>query len=161
MMKFAVAIAVVVFTVPTARATISAVGKTTSSVASSDGTPVTIPATPIDFLSVAVPKRYRSGKDFLKITTSYQAWCYQDVLYGTIAIGGVGAEPAPTKIFFVDREGTDHAPISFTTRHWFVPPSSLGGPSIPSGAVVTLKLMSDVGTGCTASVGTMVVDISR
>jgi hypothetical protein len=122
---------------------------------------VTIPATPIDFLSIAVPKRYRSDKDFLKITTSYMASCYTDVLFSTIAIGSAGAEPDPTQAFFVEREWADHAPIAFNTRHWFVAPSSLGGPSIPSGAVVTLKLKGDLGNGCVVSVGSMVVEISR
>lgn len=161
MTKVAVGIAVVLFTAPMARATISAVGKTTSSVSTSEGTPVIIPATPLDFLSVAVPKRYRSDKDFLKITTNYQAWCYTDVLYSTIAIGSAGAEPDPTQAFWVDREWAAHAPIAFNTRHWFVAPSSLGGPSIPSDAVVTLKLRGDLGNGCAVSIGSMVVEIGR
>ena len=162
MTTLAVLIMVVLFAAPSAQATTSAVGKTISTVSrTSDDPAMTVPSTPVDFLAVAVPKRYRTDRHFLKITTSYQAWCYQDVTYATIDIAGAGAQPDPSQGFFTDREGADHAPISFTTRQWFVAPSSFGGPSIPPGAVVTLKLMSDVGTGCTTSVGTMVLEIAR
>jgi hypothetical protein len=161
MLRFAVMVTAAVVLAPPALATTSAVGKTVSSASISDLTPVTVPSTGLDYLSVAVPERYRSRKDFLRITTSYQAACHADALFSTIDVAGAGAEPDPAQGSMTDREGDAAATISFVTRSWFVPPSSLGGPTIPPDAAVTLKLHSDAGTGCTVRAGSIVVEIGR
>jgi hypothetical protein len=161
MRRLLFALAFGVFVSPPGWAATSVVGQTMSTVSISDQTPVDVPATAFDRMSVALPKRYRSAKHFLSITTSEQVACHLDALYSSIDVGGFGVEPDPTQMFYTDREGDESGSISFVTRKWVVPPSSLGGPAIPRGAMVTLRLHSEAGTGCTVRSGVMVVEIAR
>jgi hypothetical protein len=115
------------------------VGKTVSLFAATDeGTFVAEPDT-VAVASVAVPTKHRHKKSFLLITASTQESCIGGVVSSSLTVGGVEAVPSTLNT----TECTDSG-WAFRTRHWFLPPSSQGGPELPPDALVELRLRSDV-----------------
>jgi hypothetical protein len=124
-------------------ATIVYSGLVTSSPAFSDAT------------SVALPASYKSKSNVLKVTTSYQAYCSAgDSLRSKVTVGVTDMLDSGLPVDTFDED----AGYQIVTKTYYLVPENMGGPAIPPDAMVTLKLTSQLGTGCSAGSGTMVVE---
>ena len=73
----------------------------------------------------------------------------------SLTVGGLEALPSTLGTTECSDDGW-----AFRTRSWFLPPSAQGGPEIPPGALVELRLLSDV-TGYGYGARTLRVETAR
>jgi hypothetical protein len=133
------------------------VGKTISVASGGSGIIAASPAS-TSSLAVAVPTGYKSKSNFLKVTTTYQAACNGgDSMSSRINVGGVYMVDSGFPTETLD-EDADQQIVSKT---YYLVPENQSGPAVPPGSTVTLELTSQLGTGCTANYGTMVVQVAK
>lgn len=91
---------------------------------------------------LALPTSYKSKKNFLKISTTYQAHCaggghqYSRVL--------VGSTPVNDDQFRLENADEDDG-YEYVSKVYFLDPESQGGPAIDPAAMVTLELGDSIG----------------
>jgi hypothetical protein len=116
-----------------------------------------IPASPTysDGMTIGVPSSYRSKSNFLQATVTYQSSCGGgDNMRTKVDVGGVEMVSVPAAAEAFDEDASNQ----MVTKVYYLLPESQGGSPVPEGSMVTLKLTSQLGTGCTAYNGTMVVE---
>jgi hypothetical protein len=118
------------------------VGKTVSLFAAVDEGSVAVSPDRVTIASVAVPTKYRSQKHFLLVTASVAESCLGRTLASFLTVGGVAATPDPGGDGPTECSDSDWA---FRTKQWLLPPESQGGPEVPPGALVELKLTDHSG----------------
>lgn len=105
--------------------------------------------------SLAVPTSYKSKSNVLKVTTSYQATCGSgDTLRSKVTVGGVDMVDAGLPVDAFDEDVS----YQMVTKTYHLVPEKQGGPAVPKASTVTLQLTSELGTGCSISSGTMIVE---
>lgn len=108
-----------------------------------------------DAATVEVPSSYKSKSNFLKVTASYSAGCSGgDFMGSKIDVGGVEMVNNGLPYEALDEDASSQ----IVTKQYYLVPENQGGPAVPPDSVVTLKLTSQFGTGCSASNVTMIVE---
>jgi hypothetical protein len=119
-----------------------------------------IAASPVftDGATVAVPSSYKSKSNFLKVTTSYQASCGAgDSAKSKVDVGGVEMVDSSVPYESYDED----AGYQIVTKSYYLLPESQGGSAIAPDSMVTLKLTSTLGIGCSMNYATMVVEVAK
>jgi hypothetical protein len=157
----AIAVAAISEAASVSAADVTVVGRRIS-VASVFATPA-LPMAPATVVvaQVAVPNGYRSKSHFLDISTSAQESCgvSGDGIGSLIVIGAAAAEP--------DVGGgntlTEAANLGLFTpgREWFLVPESAGGPAIPPGAIVQLRMQQGGSGSCGVGATVLKVRVAR
>lgn len=151
---FALVVATAVAVAALAGTAAAEVGKKISVTSVFSGLVVASPAF-TDGGNVAVPASYKSKTNVLKVTTSYQANCGGgDSLRSKVTVGGVDMLDAGLPVDTFDED----AGYQIVTKTYYLVPENMGGPAIAPESLVTLNLTSQLGTGCVASSGTMIVE---
>ena len=88
--------------------------------------------------SVALPSKYSSRRNFLIIKTTVSEACPAASIASTVTVGGFSATNGMT---LGDCEASNGG-LAVFTRTWQLLPESAGGPPIPPGSVVELRLFS-------------------
>ncbi|MFN2375102.1 MAG: hypothetical protein ABR538_01105 [Candidatus Binatia bacterium] len=119
-----------------------------------------IPAYPtmVDALTVGVPATYKSKARFLKVTVSYLASCSGGDFMGSLVhVGGVPLADQGIPFETLDEDAVGQV----VSKVYYLVPENQGGPVVPPDSMVTLKLTSQLGAGCTATNGTMTVKAAK
>jgi hypothetical protein len=133
------------------------VGKKVS-VAIGSASPIAPYPTFSDAATVALPTSYKSKSNFLKVTTSYSAGCSGgDFMGSKIDVGGVEMVHNALPYEALDEDANSQ----IVTKLYYLIPESQGGPAVPPDSMVTLKITSQFGTGCSVSNVTMTVEASK
>jgi len=88
--------------------------------------------------SVPLPTKYNSRRNFLIIKTTVSETCPAASIASTVTVGGFSTTNGMT---LTDCEASNGGLVVFT-RTWQLLPESAGGPRIPPGSVVELRLFS-------------------
>jgi hypothetical protein len=111
-----------------------------------------------DGVTVAVPTSYKSRSNVLKVTTAYQATCTGgDFIRSKIDVDGVDMLDAGLPVEAIDEDASNQ----IVTKTYYLLPESMGGPAIAPDSIVTLKLTSQLGTGCYVGSGTIIVEAHK
>jgi hypothetical protein len=130
------------------------IGKKVSVTSGSTGL---IAASPLytDGMTVGVPTSYKSKSSFLRATVTYQSSCGGgDSMSTKVDVGGVDMVDAAATSEAFDEDASNQ----MVTKVYYLLPENQGGTAVPPNSVVTLKLTSQLGSGCSAASGTMVVE---
>jgi len=119
-------------------AVISGIGKNTSVYFDDlDGTSQTVDSGEV-VASVSLPAHYNSKKDFLIIRTTVSETCPAASIASTVTVGGFSTTNG---MAFTDCASSNGG-FDVFTRTWQLVPESAGGPAVPAGATVELRLFS-------------------
>jgi len=111
-----------------------------------------------DAATVAVPASYKSKANFLKVTASYSAGCGgSDFMGSMVEVGGVQMVDPGLPYEALDED----AGSQIVTKQYYLVPENQGGPVVPPDATVILKMTSQLGTGCSVSNLTMIVEAMK
>jgi hypothetical protein len=129
------------------------VGKKVS-VATGDSGVIASYPTLTDVVTVGVPASYKSKANFLIVTASYLSSCSGgDFMGSVVEVGGIQLVNNSIPFETLDED----APGQIVSKVYYLVPESQGGPAVPPDSTVTLKVTSQLGSGCTASNATMTV----
>ena len=96
--------------------------------------------------SVPIPLKYNSKKNYLTITTQIESYCPGAQVYASVSIAG---NDVPPRVYVKQCDGSFSAS---TTGLWYALPESEGGPAVPDGSTVDVRLCQNASGGTFESV---------
>ncbi|HXC53304.1 MAG TPA: hypothetical protein VN634_20635 [Candidatus Limnocylindrales bacterium] len=109
-------------------------------------------------VSVAVPTGYKSSASFLKVTANYQVACSgTDKISSRVVVGGQTMEDGSLPYEF---SGSTSG-YRVLSKSYYLASEKLGGPAVPPGSTVEVRLNSDLGTSCLLYQATIIVETTK